>query len=109
MDDVFLSTQSKIIFSPKPGPDLLELPERLNELPGWIQIPLGRFLRLKQRNWPTKNVRSYTQQYFNCLHKLIVFFIQKHEWSDWDQLSLRWLDDYIDTRLRERRAAATIN
>jgi site-specific recombinase XerD len=95
--------------SPQPGPDLLDLPEWLNEVPGWIQTPLRRFLRLKQRNWPSKNVRIYTQQYSNCLHKLIEFFIQEYEWSDWDQLSLRWLDDYIDTRLREKRAAATIN
>ena len=109
MDDVFLSTQSKIIYSPQAGPDLLDMPERLNEVPDWIQAPLGRFLRLKQRNWPSKNVRIYTQHHFNCLHKLIVFFIQEYEWSDWDQLSLRWLDDYIDTRLREKRAAATIN
>lgn len=108
MDD-FLSTQSKIIYSLQPGPDLLDLPERLNEAPDWIQIPLGQFLRLKQRNWPSKNVRIYTQQYLNCLYKLIKFFIQKYEWSDWDQLSLRWLDDYIDTRLREKRTAATIN
>jgi integrase/recombinase XerD len=125
MDDIFLSTypveilqssrtstrptQSNVIYSPQPGPDLLDLPERLNEVPGWIQTPLRRFLRLKQRNWPSKNVRIYTQQYFNCLHKLIEFFIQEYEWSDWDQLSLRWLDDYIDTRLREKRASRTIN
>jgi len=95
--------------SPQPSSDLLDLPERLSEVPGWIQTPLHRFLRLKQRNWPSKNVRIYTQQYFHCLHKLIEFFIQEYEWSDWDQLSLRWLDDYIDTRLREKRAAATIN
>jgi integrase/recombinase XerD len=109
MDDVLLSTQSKIIYSPKPGPDLFDMPERLNEVPDWIQVPLRRFLRLKQRNWPTKNVRVYTLQYFNCLHKLLEFFIQGYEWSDWNQLSLRWLDDYIDTRLREKRAASTIN
>jgi site-specific recombinase XerD len=125
MDDAFLSTytvvipqssrtstrptQSNIIYSQQPGPDLLDLPERLNEVPGWIQTPLRRFLRLKQRNWPSKTIRIYTQQYFNCLHKLIEFFIQEYEWSDWEQLSLRWLDDYIDTRLREKRAAATIN
>jgi integrase/recombinase XerD len=109
MDDVFLSTQSKIIYSPQPGPDLLDMPERLSEVPDWIQTPLRRFLRLKQRNWPSKNVRVNTLQYFNCLHKIFEFFIQGYEWSNWDQLSLRWLDDYIDTRLREKRAASTIN
>jgi hypothetical protein len=30
--------------------DLLALPEKLSELPDWLQIPLGRYLRLKQRN-----------------------------------------------------------
>jgi site-specific recombinase XerD len=109
MDDVLLSTQSKIIYAPQPGPDLLAMPERLSEVPDWIQIPLRRFLRLKQRNWPSKNVRAKTRQYFNCLNKLIEFFLQGYQWSDWDQLSLRWLDDYIDTRLREKRAASTIN
>lgn len=109
MDSVCLSTQRKIIYSPQPDLDLLDMPERLSEVPDWIQAPLRRFLRLKQRNWPSKNVRIYTLQYFNCLNKLIEFFIQGYEWSDWNQLSLRWLDDYIDTRLREKRAAATIN
>jgi integrase/recombinase XerD len=109
MDDVLLSTQNETIYSLQPGPDLLAMPERLSEVPDWIQIPLRRFLRLKQRNWPSKNVRVNTLQYFNCLYKLFEFFIQGYEWSDWDQLSLRWLDDYIDTRLREKRAASTIN
>jgi integrase/recombinase XerD len=104
-----LPVQSNVTGSQKPGSDLLELPERLSEVPDWIRIPFRRFLRLKQRNWPSKTVRVYTQQYFNCLNKLIEFFIQEYEWSDWDQLSLRWLDDYIDTRLREKRAPATIN
>ena len=109
MDDVLLTTKSKLICAPQPGSDLLAMPERLNEVPDWIQAPLRRFLRLKQRNWPSKTVRVNTLQYFNCLFKLIEFFIQGYEWSDWDQLSLRWLDDYIDTRLREKRAASTIN
>jgi len=104
-----LPVQSNVTGSQKPGSDLLELTELLNEVPGWIRIPFRRFLRLKQRNWPSKTVRIYSQQYFNLLNKLIEFFIQEYEWSDWDQLSLRWLDDYIDTRLREKRAPATIN
>jgi len=101
--------QSNVTGSQKPGSGLLDLPERLDEVPEWIRTPLHRFLRLKQRNWPSKTVRIYTQQYFNLLNKLIEFFIQEYEWSAWDQLSLRWLDDYIDTRLREKRAPATIN
>jgi integrase/recombinase XerD len=89
--------------------DLHDLPERLKEVPSWIRTPLRRFLRLKQRNWPSKTVRSSTQQYFNCLYKLTEFFIREYDWSDWNQLSLRWLDDYIDARLREGRAPGTVN
>jgi integrase/recombinase XerD len=100
---------SIVIDSQKPGSYLFELPERLNEVPDWLRTPFRRFLRLRQRNWPLKTVRIYTQQYFNSLFKLFMFFIQEYDWSDWDQLSLRWFDDYIDARLREKRAPSTIN
>ena len=93
----------------EPSLDLLALPERINELPTWIGTPLSRFLRLKQRNWPAKTVRQYTQQTYNRLSKLIAFFFQHYDWRSWEQLSLRWLDDYIDDRLREGLAPASIN
>jgi len=64
-----LPVQSNVTGSQKPGSDLLELTELLNEVPGWIRIPFRRFLRLKQRNWPLKTVRIYSQQYFNCLYQ----------------------------------------
>lgn len=103
------STPNRIINPQKPVSDLLALPERLNDMPEWIYVPLRRFLRLKQRNWPAKTVQQSTRQLFYTLSKLMEFFIQHYDWSDWDQLSLRWLDDFIDTRIRDGRAPATIN
>ncbi len=40
---------------------------------------------------------------------MISFFIQHYEWSDWKQFSPRWLEDYIDARLRGGIASGTIN
>jgi hypothetical protein len=84
----------------KSRPDLLALPERLNEMPEWLRTPLRRLLRLKQRNWPAKTVQRSTRQLFGRLNHMITFFIQHYEWDDWAQLSPRWLEDYIDARLR---------
>ena len=40
---------------------------------------------------------------------MISFFIQNYEWSEWNQFSPRWLEDYIDTKLREGKIPGTIN
>ena len=93
----------------KPKEDILAMPERLNEVPEWLRTPLRRFLRLKQRNWPAKTVQRSTKQLFNRLNHMISYFIQNHECSDWQQFSPRWLDDYIDARLRGRIAPGTMN
>jgi site-specific recombinase XerD len=93
----------------KPKEDILAMPDRLNEVPEWLRTPLCRFLRLKQRNWPAKTVQRSTRQLFNRLNHMISYFIQHHEWSEWQQFSTRWLDDYIDARLREGIAPGTIN
>jgi site-specific recombinase XerD len=103
------STPNRITNPHKQVSDLLALPERLDDMPEWIRVPLRRFLRLKQRNWPSKTVQQSTRQLFYTLSKMVGFFIQQYDWSDWDQLSLRWLDDFIDTRIRDGRAPATIN
>jgi site-specific recombinase XerD len=89
--------------------DLLALPEGLAELPEWLRLPLSRFLRLKQRNWPAKTVQRSTRNLFNRLNHLSTFFIENYAWSDWPQLSPRWVEDYIDARFREGVAPATIN
>lgn len=89
--------------------DRLALPEKLSELPDWLQIPLQRYLRLKQRNWPAKTVQRSTRQLFNRLAKMIDFFIQNYEWDGWEQVSRHWLEDYIDAKIRENLAPTTIN
>jgi integrase len=89
--------------------DILAMPERLNEVPEWLRTPLRRFLRLKQRNWPAKTVQRSTRQLFNRLNHMISFFIQYYKWSEWKQFSPRWLEDYIDARLRRGIAPGTIN
>ena len=53
--------------------DRLALPEKLSGLPEWLRAPLGRYLRLKQRNWPAKTVQRSTRQLFNRLSKMIDF------------------------------------
>lgn len=92
-----------------PNVDILAMPERLNEAPEWLRTPLRRFLRLKQRNWPAKTVQRSSRQLFNRLNHMICFFIQQYKWSEWQQFSSRWLEDYIDAKLREGKVPGTIN
>lgn len=104
-----LSTAWSIPDDTRPRTDILAMPERLNEVPEWLRTPLHRFLRLRQRNWLAKNTRQRTRNLFNRLNHMISFFIQHFQWSEWQQLSPRWLEEYIDTKLREGKAANTIN
>jgi hypothetical protein len=57
----------------KPSADILAMPERLNEVTEWLRMPLHRFLRLKQRNWPAKTIQRSTRQLFNCLRHNNLF------------------------------------
>ncbi len=93
----------------QPRADILAMPERLNEVPEWLRTPLRRFLRLKQRNWPAKTLRQRTRQLFSRLNHMISFFVQHYEWSEWQQFSPRWLEEYIDTKLRGGKTSNTIN
>ena len=103
------STPGGVPSTQKTGSDLLAIPERLAEIPGWLYEPMRRFLRLKQRNWPAKTIQRSTRQLFNRLNHMLTFFIQHYEWSEWNQLAPHWLEDYIDAKLREGKAPATIN
>jgi hypothetical protein len=62
--------------------DILAMPEGLNDVPEWLRTPLRRFLRLKQRNWPAKNLRQRTRNLFNRMNHMISFFIQHYEWRE---------------------------
>ena len=46
---------------------------------------------------------------FHGLNHMTTFFIQHYQWNDWQQLAPHWLEDYIDSRLREGIAPGTIN
>ncbi|MBI3738654.1 MAG: tyrosine-type recombinase/integrase [Chloroflexi bacterium] len=95
--------------SAPPSADPLALPSRLAELPEWLREPLGRHLRLQQRNWLAATVRHHTQSLFYRLRRLCEFFIQQYGWTEWTQLSVRWIDAYIETCLRREMSPTTIN
>jgi integrase len=103
------SMPDNIQHQPEQRIDILAMPEGVNTLPEWLRLPLCRFLRLKQRNWPAKTVQRSTKQLFSRLNHMFSFFIQHYAWDAWQQLSSRWFDAYIDTRLREGIVPATIN
>ena len=88
---------------------LLALPAILADLPVWIREPFSRYLRLKQRNWPAKTVQRRTRQLGRRLGQLLQFLLEQYGWQEWHQLSLRWIEDFIDARLCQGLAAATIN
>jgi site-specific recombinase XerD len=96
-------------FQKRTNRDRLALPEQLTELPDWQLDPFCRFLRLKQRNWPARTVRRATRQLSSRLCQMMNFFLQHHQWQVWEKLSLHWVDDYIDARLRQGISPATIN
>jgi site-specific recombinase XerD len=103
------STPGSVFITQETSLDLLAMPKQLAEIPGWLYEPMRRFLRLKQRNWPAKTVQRSTRQLFNRLNHMVTFFIKQHEWSEWNQLAPHWIEDYIDTKLREGKAPTTIN
>ncbi|MBN2266714.1 MAG: tyrosine-type recombinase/integrase [Candidatus Babeliaceae bacterium] len=94
---------------PEEIPALLALPKAIQALPDWFREPLEDFLRLRQRNWPAKTVRRSTSLLCGRLVKIGLFLIQTYSWTNWGELSVRWIDDYIDKRLRDGIAPRTIN
>ncbi len=75
------------------------LPRRLTELPEWLREPVSVYLRLRQRNWPEHALRAQTQNLVCQLGQILSFFLTRHQWNDWRQLSVRWVDEYIDRGL----------
>lgn len=92
-----------------PSPDGWALPAALDEWPGWLSQPLSHYLRVQQRQWSERTVREHTHGLFHVLGGLCRYFTLRYQWSTWSELSLRWIDDYIDTGLRQGLAASTIN
>ena len=95
--------------APEDIPLLLALPETIQILPTWYREPLADFVRSRQRNWPAKRVQSSTRQLCNRLAKIGSFLIQNYGWANWAELSVRWLDAYIDKRLEDGILPNTIN
>jgi site-specific recombinase XerD len=87
----------------------LALPEELEGLPVWFSIPLGQYLRSKQRNWPAKTVQRSTRQLFLRMKHMGEYFMNEYDWADWEILSARWLDDYIDYKLEQGLVPNSIN
>lgn len=88
---------------------ILALPAELESLPEWFSTPLGQFLRSKQRNWPAKTVQRSTRQLFSRMRYVGEYFMREYDWQNWIDLSARWLDDYIDYRLKQGLSPNTIN
>ena len=94
---------------PKAISSLLALPEVLQTLPDWYREPLEGFLRLRQRNWSAKTVQRSTRGLCRYLLNIGVFLMQTYEWENWDALSVRWVDAYIDQRIDNGISPKTIN
>jgi site-specific recombinase XerD len=89
--------------------DLLAIPEIVNQLPGWVQEPLRRFVRLKQRNWPAKTVKRSTSLVCRHLVAMIQFLNEEGGCGSWTDWSVRLIEAYIDDKLRYGWAPATVN
>jgi site-specific recombinase XerD len=85
------------------------LPRRVDALPTWLREPLSRYLQLRQRTWPAHSARQQTQCLASQLGQIFSFFLQQYAWTDWSQLSLRWVDAYVDAGLQRGLQVATLN
>ena len=92
-----------------PNNDLLTIPETLNQLPDWVQEPLRRFIRLRQRNWPAKSVRKSTRQLCGRLVRMIQYLNREGGCQGWNDWSVRLIEDYIDDRLCYGWKSTTVN
>jgi site-specific recombinase XerD len=89
--------------------DILAIPDRVNQLPDWLREPVCRFVRLNQRNWPANRVKQHTSRLCARMVSMILHLNEKGACQGWTDWSVRLIEDYIDDKLREGKAAATIN
>jgi len=92
-----------------PLKDIQAIPNRVNQLPGWVGEPFCRFVRLKQRNWPANRVKRHTSLFCGQMVSMFLQLNEKGTCQDWTDWSVRLIESYIDDKLREGKAATTIN
>lgn len=85
------------------------LPRRLTNLPEWVREPLSSYLQLRQRNWPAHALAAQTHNLVCQLGQVLSFFLTHYQWQAWSQLSLRWVDAYIDQGLQRGLSAGSLN
>ncbi len=82
---------------------------RLAKLPDWVRQPLEQYLRFRQRQWPAHTLKQQSQILVSKLAQVSEFFLAEFHWSDWSQLSLRWVDAYVDAELQRGLDVGSIN
>lgn len=89
--------------------DILAIPDRVNQLPDWVREPVCRFVRLNQRNWPANRVKQHTSHLCGRMVPMILHLNETGACQGWTDWSVRLIEDYIDDKLQEGKATATIN
>ena len=86
-----------------------KLPKHMAELPAWLREPLERYVRTRQRQWPPHARAAQTRNLVCQLCLVCNFFRKQYHWEDWSQLSMRWVDAFVDARLQSGRSTSTVN
>jgi site-specific recombinase XerD len=89
--------------------DILAIPNSVNQLPQWQREPFCRFVRLQQRNWPAKRVKQRTVQLCGRMVSMFQNLNGRGVCQDWTDWTVRLIEAFIDDKLREGRAATTVN
>jgi site-specific recombinase XerD len=84
-------------------------PRRLAQLPDWVREPVERYVHYRQRQWPPYTLKQQSQNLIGKLSQALEFFLAECQWTDWKQLSLRWVDTFVDASLRRGLGAGSIN
>ncbi len=85
------------------------LPRRVSELPEWLRQPLSSYMRIRQRNWPEPARPAQTHNLVCQLGRVLSFFLTQYHWTEWSQMSVRWVDAYVDQGLQRGLLAASVN